>query len=120
MVATLSLISFFVPRENVPGRLGVLVTLYLLLINLYRNIQVPSKIGFGYIDQWFILIQMPVLLAVLEYGFLLIWDKYCSQVLGLRIWNKHALKYIDLCTFGAVLIYLMTIIKVFAVRLFST
>ena len=114
LVASLSLISFFVPRENVPGRLGVLATLYLLLINLYRSTQVPSKIGFGYVDQWFILIQVPVLLGIVEYGFILVWEKYCSQVLGLRIWNKHALKYLDLITFVINLIYVITVVNVFA------
>ena len=67
LVAALSLVTFFVPRENAPGRLGVLVTLYLLLINLYRSMEVPTKIGFGYIDQWFITIQVPVLVSVIEF-----------------------------------------------------
>ena len=75
LVAALSLVTFFVPRENAPGRLGVLVTLYLLLINLYRSMEVPTKIGFGYIDQWFITIQVPVLVSVIEYGFILVWDR---------------------------------------------
>ena len=119
LVAGLSLTTFFVPRENVPGRLGVLVTLYLLLINLYRYEQAPAKIGFGNIDQWFCLIQVPVLLGILEYAFILAWDKYCSQVMGLRIWSKHALKYIDIWTFGIVLVYLLGIIYVFAIRMLS-
>ena len=111
-MASLSLISFFVPRENIPSRPGVLATLY--LINLYRSTQAPSKIGFGYVDQWFILIQVPVLLGIVEYGLILVWEKYCSQVLGLRIWNKHALKYIDLVTFVISLLYVMAVVNVFA------
>ena len=119
LIATLSLISFFVPKDNVPGRLGVLVTLYLLLINVYRNLEVPSKIGFGYIDKWFIFIQGPVLLAVLEYGLILVWDKYCRQVLGLKVWTRHALKYIDLGTFTIVLTYLITVISCGAIKMFG-
>ena len=118
-MASLSLITFFVPKENVPGRLGVLVTLYLLLINLYRGCQVSAKIGYGYTDHWFILIQVPVLLGVLEYGFVLVWEKYCKQVMGLSLWNKHGLKYIDLITFGIALIYLIAVITHGAVRLIS-
>ena len=120
LIAALSLISFFVPRENVPGRLGVLVTLYLLIINVYRNLQVPTKIGFGYIDKWFIYIQGPVLLAVLEYGLILVWDKYCRRVFGLKVWTKHALKYIDLGTFAIVLAYLITVISVGSIKMFGS
>ena len=118
LVATLSLISFFVPKENVPGRLGVLVTLYLLLINLYKSLSVPSKIGYGYIDHWFILSQVPVLIAIVEYGFILAWGKYCIQVLGLQIWHKHALKIIDLTTFGVNFVYLLVTILAYAYLLF--
>ena len=116
-MATLSLISFFVPKENVPGRLGVLVTLYLLLVNNYKSLNVPARIGYGYIDQWFILIQVPVLIAVIEYGFILVWGKY-SKVMGLELCHRHALKITDLCTFGIVLFYLITIM-VYAYRKFN-
>ena len=108
LVATLSLISFFVQKENVPGRLGVLVTLYLLLVNNYKSLNVPTSIGFGDLDQWFILVQVPVLIAVIEYGLILVWAKY-SKVLGLELCHRHALKIVDICTFGLVLAYLIAI-----------
>ena len=117
MIASLSLISFFVPRENVPGRLGVLVTLYLLLINVYTNLHVPSKISFGYIDIWFIVIQGPVLVAVLEYGYILMWDKFCRGVQRSQFWNKGTFKYVDLFTFAVVLIYLVIVISMGAVQM---
>ena len=120
MVSTLSLISFCVPKENVPGRLGTLVTLYLLLINVYRGLQVPPSVGFGYIDFWFLLIQVPVLLAIVEYGFILVWDKYFRRVLGLKVWTRHALKYIDLGTFAIVLVYLITVISIGANKMFGS
>ena len=115
LVAALSLISYFVPRENVPGRLGFLATLYLLLINLYNHptTQAPSKIGFGYVDQWFIIVQMPVLSGLIEYGFVLVWGKYCSLIIKAKRRTNQALKYIDLITFVFSLIYLITVIIVF-------
>lgn len=119
LISSLSLISFFVPRENVPGRLGVLVTLYLLLINVYRNLSVPPKIGFGYIDLWFILIQGPVLMAVLEYGFILVCDKYCRTVVKLRAFTIRAFSYIDLATFAIVLAYLLIVISAGAKKMFD-
>merc|ERR1712029_1292719 len=110
LVATLSLVSFCVPKDNVPGRLGVLVTLYLLLINTYGRLKVPAKLGFGNLDLWFLLIQVPVLLAIIEYSFIMVWEKYCRQVLGLQTWRKHAFKYVDFCMFGTILAYLAVII----------
>ena len=107
LVAFLSLISFFIEKENVPGRLGALVTLYLLLVNTYKSFPVPNKIGFGYIDQWFILIQTPILIAIMEYGLVLIWRKY-SNIVGMELWHKNGLKFIDLGTFAFVLIYLIS------------
>ena len=35
--AIISLISFFIPPDVVPGRMGLLITLYLILINAYRE-----------------------------------------------------------------------------------
>ena len=114
VIGSLSLISFFVPRDNIPGRLGVLVTLYLTLISLYKSLQIPSNIGFGYIDVWFILIQVPILVAIFEYGFILVWMKYCSKNLKARI-----SKYIDLFSFCAVLAYLGVIIQFATVKLYD-
>ena len=117
LVATLSLISFFVPKETVPGRLGVLVTLYLLLISYYKSLPIPSNIGFGYIDLWFILIQVPVLLAIIEYGFILVWVKYCTKVWGVWMSKSHASKYIDLFAFSTILSYLLIVVHVAASKL---
>ena len=114
LIGTLSLISFFVPRDNIPGRLGVLVTLYLTLISLYKSLPIPSNIGFGYIDIWFILIQVPILVAISEYGFILVWMKYCPKDLGCKI-----SKYIDLFSFCAVLAYLGVIIQGARVKLYE-
>ena len=115
LVASLSLISFFVPRENVPGRLGFLATLYLLLINLYNqpNAQAPSKIGFGYVDQWFVVIQIPVLLGIVEYGCILVWGKCCSSIIKPEKRNNQALKYIDVITFTISLIFLIIVTNAF-------
>lgn len=67
----LSLISFFVNVEQVPGRMGMLVTLYLILINTYINIDAPSMRGFSYADVWFLGCQVTIAFAIIEYGALL-------------------------------------------------
>lgn len=70
--AFLSLISFAIDPDMVPGRMGMLVTLYLILINTYSNIDAPSKRGFSFADVWFVGCQAPIAFAILEYGSILI------------------------------------------------
>ena len=69
--ASLSLLSYFLPIDSVPGRMGMLVTLYLIQMNTYNSIEAPQKRGFSYIEIWFVGIQAPIFLAILEYGILL-------------------------------------------------
>ena len=40
IVSFLSLMSYFVPTDSVPGRMGMLVTLYLIQMNTYNSINV--------------------------------------------------------------------------------
>lgn len=58
---------------QVPGRLGLLVTLYLIMCNVYNSVKAPSKRG--YIEIWMVGAQLPIVLAILEYGILLAWQK---------------------------------------------
>ena len=69
--AFLSLISFFIHPDMVPGRMGLLITLYLILVNTYASIEAPSKRGISAIEVWFLAMQTPVLLAIIEYGIVL-------------------------------------------------
>ena len=91
------------------GRLGVLVTLYLLLVNNYKQLKTPSKLGYGYVDEWFILIQMPVLVAILEYGFILVWKRYSRHLVRQITLQKYLVKALELLTFLLVLVYLVVI-----------
>ena len=62
--------------NQVPGRLGLLVTLYLIATNVYNSVKAPPKRGFSYIEIWMIGVQIPMLAALIEYGFLLALKKY--------------------------------------------
>ena len=44
--------------------MGMLVTLYLILINTYTSIDAPSKRGFSNVDLWFACCQVPVAFAI--------------------------------------------------------
>jgi hypothetical protein len=45
--AMLSLISFFIYSDSVPGRMGMLIMLYLIQIDTYNSAEVPPHQGFG-------------------------------------------------------------------------
>ena len=74
--AMLSMISFAINPEMVPGRLGLLVTLYLIVSNVYGAVKAPSKRGFSYIEIWMTGIQVTIIMAILEYGLVLVLLKY--------------------------------------------
>ena len=58
-------------KFQVPGRMGMLVTLYLMLINSHNSIEAPSGRGFSNIEVWFIGIQAPIAFGIIEYGAIL-------------------------------------------------
>ena len=57
--------------NKVPGRMGMIVTLFLISANVYNSVEAPNGRGFSYIEIWMIGTQIPILLALLEYGFIL-------------------------------------------------
>ena len=52
------------------------MTLYLIAINVYNSVKAPANRGFSYIEMWFIGVQIPILVAIFEYGILLAMRKY--------------------------------------------
>ena len=52
--AILSLLSYFIHPDSVPGRMGMLVMLYLIQINTYSSVEAPPKRGFSYLEVNFI------------------------------------------------------------------
>ena len=72
----LSHASYFIDIEVVPGRMGLLITLYLILINTYNSVDAPPKRGFSAIETWFVGTQALILLAIVEYGILLAIKKF--------------------------------------------
>ena len=58
--------------SKVPGRMGMIVMLYLISTNVYNSVDDPTSKGFSYyIEIWMIGTQIPILLALVEYGFIL-------------------------------------------------
>ena len=50
--AAISLVSYFIPPDIVPGRMGMLITLYLILINSYNSVDAPPDRGVSSIEMW--------------------------------------------------------------------
>ena len=51
--------------------MGMIVTLYLISANVYNSVDAPKNRGFSYIEIWMLGTQFPILVAFLEYGFVL-------------------------------------------------
>ena len=51
--------------------MGMILTLYLISANVYNAVDAPTTRGFSYIEVWILGTQAPILLALLEYGFIL-------------------------------------------------
>ena len=78
--SVLSLASFSIKIEKVPGRVGLLITLLLISINTYNSLHAaPVKRGISFIEIWFIGMVIPIIGAILEYAFLLCLFKYEDQ-----------------------------------------
>ena len=50
----------------------------LIVTNVYNSVEAPTQRGFSYIEIWLIGIQIPILVAIFEYGILLAMKKYCQ------------------------------------------
>ena len=55
--------------------MGMIVTLYLISANVYNSVNAPNGRGFSYIEIWMLGSQFPILLALFEYGLILLFKK---------------------------------------------
>ena len=78
--------------------MGMIVTLYLISANVYNAVDAPQGRGFSNIEVWMIGAQIPILLALWEYGFILYLKKHAdkpqNQVQALNA-NDQAVKLDD-------------------------
>ena len=79
--------------------MGMVVTLYLISANVYNSVDAPKSRGFSYIEIWMFGSQFPILLALLQYGFVL----FLKKVVKLSNQNEtkkfeEKIKLLDLAT----------------------
>ena len=101
----LSLFSFFIKPEVVPGRMGMLVSLFLIIINIYAAVDAPSSRGFSYLEVWFLGILSPTILAITEYAIILALLKFYS---GFR--SSKTIACIDMLCFSTCLLFLFAFV----------
>ena len=95
--AFLSLVSFIIKPEVVPGRMGLLVTLFLISTNVYGKVSAPQGRGFTLIELWMLGTNFPILAAIVEYACLLLLQARKVTALQGKLldnFNQH-LKKID-------------------------
>ena len=51
--------------------MGMIVTLYLISENVYNSVNAPTGRGFSYIEVWKLGTQLPIIIALCEYGLIL-------------------------------------------------
>ena len=77
-----SWISFLIPPDVIPGRMGLLITLLLVLINLFNSVKVPPATSPSALDIWILSCIFFVTLALAAYASLLYLKKaasFCKQ-----------------------------------------
>ena len=80
---------------QVPGRMGLLITLYLITFNVYGSVSAnmaPPERGFSYVELWMAGMQIPILGAVIEYSTILGLRKYSfkNEIETTKVYNMQA------------------------------
>ena len=70
----------------------MLITIFLIETSIYGSIKAPEFRGFGQLEVWYFGIQIAILFANLEYGFLLVAMKYVGQHTKVEIKGKHVIR----------------------------
>ncbi len=100
--ALLSLVSYLMESDQVPARMGLLITLSLIMINTFNSVDAPSNRGFSSIEIWFIGTLAPVLFGIVEFGYVLALKKFRSQHS-----SKEILCLVDFLSLMSMLIFLI-------------
>ena len=79
LFATLCLISYLIKPEVVPGRMGMLVVIFLIFTNIYGSLEGPSSRGFSYIEVWYVGMFTPIVIAIAEYAIILAFVRYKTE-----------------------------------------
>ena len=124
LFATLSLVSYLIKPEIVPGRMGMLVVLFLILTNIHGTVKGPSSRGFSYIEVWYVGMFTPIVVAIIEYAALLAAMKYKTEsqidsILCGKTKMKKMVAHLDVMFMLLNLMFLSCFILGFCLRILS-
>lgn len=73
LLTMMTWISFFIPAKQVPGRISLVMTIFLMLVNIANSsgVRGPSATTFTAMDIWLLICKLMVSTTILEYAFLL-------------------------------------------------
>ena len=71
--------------------MGMILTLYLISANVYNSVEAPSGRGFSPIEIWMLGTQIPILLALFEYGFVLYLKKIDMKTTNSSVSQKKCI-----------------------------
>ena len=105
--------------------MGMLVMLYLISANVYNAVAAPLTRGFSYIEVWILGTQAPILLALFEYGFILLLKRNKTNEENQQV-DQHDLvpdlddkiKKLDFATMIISLISIVTFISIYWIFLY--
>ena len=108
----LSLFSYFIKPEVVPGRMGMLVTIFLIVTGIYNTVEAPSGRGYSIIEVFYTVVQITINFALVEYGIILAVLKYKDGHQEVTIFGKNMsindiLKKVDFVAFGISVTFLI-------------
>ena len=103
---------------KVPGRMSMLVTIFLIVTTIYGSVEAPPSRGFSYIELWYIGVQIPIHFALLEYGIILAIMKYHGSKTKMEnckgeMTMGDTFKIIDLIGFICSLIFILVFYTVY-------
>ena len=92
--------------------MGLVVTLFLITVNVYNSVDAPPNRGFSYIELWMVGMQLPIIVAIVEYIVILGLTRYLKYKDTSRIYATENFKrnldwilYVDVITFTVSIIY---------------
>jgi hypothetical protein len=91
-----SWVSFVIKPENVPGRMGLLVTIFLVLINIFNGFKLnaPVSKNLNAMDVYMLMCIGQTFLALAEYSVLLFKDFYKTETLSQESINNRPINAI--------------------------
>ena len=82
--------------------MGMILTLFLIGVNIYTSVDAPKDRGISYIEIWIIGTQSPIALALFEYGFILYLKRVSKEPT-----NDERIKQLDFATMIVSLCFLI-------------